>query len=92
MSVRDNILEKLQTGRRSSGYDVGRFSPFHEPTTHRFRTLIARALHGPPRGAAQPLLRTSQSQERSGVEPLTGSACSAPTAELRFAAPSPRSG
>ena len=38
----------------------GRFSPFHETTTHRFQTLIARALHGHPRGAAQPLLRTSQ--------------------------------
>lgn len=55
-----DILEKLQAGRRSSGYDGGRFSPFHETTTHRFQTLIARALHGHPRGAAQPLLRTSQ--------------------------------
>ena len=53
------ILEKLQSGRRSNGYDGGRFSPFHETTTHRFQTLIARALHGPSREAAQPLLRTS---------------------------------
>ena len=53
------ILEKLQAGRRSSGCDGGWFSPFHEATTHRFQTLIARALRGPPRGAAQPLLRTS---------------------------------
>ena len=86
------ILEKLQAGRRSSGYDGGRFSPFHEITTHRFQTLIARALHGSPRAGAQSLLRTSHSQERSGVEPLTGSACSAPSAALRFAAESPRSG
>ena len=54
------ILEKLQDGRRSDGFDGGRFSPFHETTTHRFQTLIARALRGPPRDAAQPLLRTSQ--------------------------------
>ena len=54
------ILERLQAGRRSNGYDGGRFSPFHEITTHRFQTLIARALHGPPRDGAQPLLRTSQ--------------------------------
>ena len=40
------ILEKLQAGRRSSGYDGGRFSPFHETTTHHFHTLIARALRG----------------------------------------------
>ena len=53
------ILEKLQSGRRSNGYDGGRFSPFHETTTHWFQTLIARALHGPSREAAQPLLRTS---------------------------------
>ena len=37
----------------------GRLSPVHETTTHRFQTLIARALHGPPRDAAQSLLRTS---------------------------------
>ena len=54
-----DILERLQAGRRSSGYDGGRFSPVHETTTHRFQTLIARALHGPPRGAVQPLRRTS---------------------------------
>ena len=53
------ILKRLQAGRRSNGYDGGRFSPFHETTTHRFQTLIARALHGPPHDAAQPLLRTS---------------------------------
>ena len=53
------ILEKLQAGRLSSGYDGGRFSPIHETTTHRFQTMIARALLGPPRDAAQPVLRTS---------------------------------
>ena len=54
------ILEKLQAGRRSSGYDGGRFSPFHETTTHRFQTLIARALHGSSSSATRSLLRTSQ--------------------------------
>ncbi len=38
------ILEKLQAGRQSSGFDGGRFSPFHETTVHRFQGLIARSL------------------------------------------------
>jgi len=40
------ILERLQAGRSSSGYDGGRFSPFHEITTHHFQKLVARSLHG----------------------------------------------
>jgi choline monooxygenase len=40
------ILERLQAGRRSSGYDGGRFSPFHETTTHHFQKLVARSLNG----------------------------------------------
>lgn len=53
------ILEKLQAGRHSCGYDGGRFSPFHETTTHRFQTLVARALHGRAHDPALPVLRTS---------------------------------
>ena len=53
------ILAKLRAGRRSGGCDGGRFSPFHETTTHRSQTLITRALHGPSRDTSQPLLRTS---------------------------------
>lgn len=40
------ILERLQAGRASSGYDGGRFSPFHETTTHQFQKLVARSLNG----------------------------------------------
>ena len=39
------ILERLQAGRYSSGYDGGRFSPFHETTTHQFQRLVARSLN-----------------------------------------------
>ncbi len=40
------ILERLQAGRQSSGYDGGRFSPFHETTTHQFQKLVAGSLNG----------------------------------------------
>ncbi len=38
------ILEKMQAGRNSQGFDGGRFSPYHEKTTHRFHQLVARHL------------------------------------------------
>ena len=38
------ILEKLQAGRHSRAYDGGRFSPYHETTTHHFQKLIAHSL------------------------------------------------
>jgi len=41
-----SILKRLQAGRHSSGYDGGRFSPYHETTTHHFQKLIAQALVG----------------------------------------------
>jgi phenylpropionate dioxygenase-like ring-hydroxylating dioxygenase large terminal subunit len=40
------ILERLQAGRASSGYDGGRFSSYHEQTTHQFQKLVARTLNG----------------------------------------------
>ena len=40
-----DILEKLQAGRKSERYDGGRFSPFHETTTHRFQKLVAKSLN-----------------------------------------------
>ncbi|MCP4766628.1 MAG: aromatic ring-hydroxylating dioxygenase subunit alpha [Gammaproteobacteria bacterium] len=39
-----SILEKLQAGRHSRAYDGGRFSPYHETTTHHFQKLIAHTL------------------------------------------------
>jgi len=48
------ILERLQAGRRSSGYDGGRFSPFHETTTHRFQKLVAESLMGEIKTAGRP--------------------------------------
>ena len=39
-----SILERLQAGRHSSAYDGGRFSPYHETTTHHFQKLIAQTL------------------------------------------------
>ena len=38
------ILQRLQEGRHSSAYDGGRFSPYHETTTHHFQKLVAEAL------------------------------------------------
>ncbi|MEM7208937.1 MAG: aromatic ring-hydroxylating dioxygenase subunit alpha [Pseudomonadota bacterium] len=38
------ILERLQAGRHSSAYDGGRFSPYHETTTHHFQKLVANAI------------------------------------------------
>lgn len=38
------ILDRLQAGRSSSGFDGGRFSAFHEPTSHRFQRMIASRL------------------------------------------------
>ena len=49
------ILERLQAGRRSSGYDGGRFSPFHETTTHRFQKLIAESIKGGIEAAGRPV-------------------------------------
>ena len=40
------ILERLQAGRASDGYDGGPFSPLHEPTVHNFQRLVAEALAG----------------------------------------------
>jgi choline monooxygenase len=40
-----DILERLQAGRKSERYDGGRFSPFHETTTHRFQKLVAKSLN-----------------------------------------------
>lgn len=39
-----SILKRLQAGRHSMGYDGGRFSPYHETTTHHFQKLVAQAL------------------------------------------------
>ena len=41
-----SILERLQAGRHSPAYDGGRFSPYHETTTHHFQKLVAQALAG----------------------------------------------
>lgn len=38
------ILEKMQKGRHSKGFDGGQFSPFHETTVHHFQSMIAEAL------------------------------------------------
>ena len=38
------ILNRLQAGRTSGGFDGGRFSAFHEPTSHRFQHMIASRL------------------------------------------------
>ena len=38
------ILERLQAGRHSPAYDGGRFSPYHETTTHQFQKLVAQHL------------------------------------------------
>ena len=40
------ILERLQAGRHSPGYDGGRFSPYHETTTFQFQKLIALSVEG----------------------------------------------
>ncbi len=41
-----NILEKMQAGRASDGFDGGRFSPYHETTTHHFQKLVAKCISG----------------------------------------------
>ncbi|WP_272005022.1 aromatic ring-hydroxylating oxygenase subunit alpha [Roseovarius sp. ZX-A-9] len=38
------VLEMMQAGRHSPGFDGGRFSPFHETTTHKFQQLVAQGL------------------------------------------------
>jgi hypothetical protein len=35
------VVEGMQIGRRSPGYHDGRFSPYHEVTTHEFQRRIA---------------------------------------------------
>ena len=39
-----DILKRLQQGRRSPGFDGGRFSPYHETTVHNFHRLVAERL------------------------------------------------
>lgn len=38
------VVEGMQMGRRSPGYHDGRFSPYHEVTTHEFQRRVANAL------------------------------------------------
>lgn len=38
------VVEGMQMGRRSPGYHDGRFSPYHEVTTHEFQRRIANQL------------------------------------------------
>jgi choline monooxygenase len=38
------VVEGMQIGRRSPGYHDGRFSPYHEVTTHEFQRRIANQL------------------------------------------------
>ena len=38
------VVEGMQIGRRSPGYHDGRFSPYHEVTTHEFQRRITNQL------------------------------------------------
>jgi choline monooxygenase len=40
-----DILQKMQAGRNSEGFDGGRFSPYHETTTHHFQKLVAACIN-----------------------------------------------
>jgi choline monooxygenase len=40
------VVEGMQIGRRSPGYRDGRFSPYHEATTHEFQRRVANAVAG----------------------------------------------
>ncbi len=41
-----DVLEWMQAGRHSDGFDGGRFSPYHETTTHHFQKLVAQRMNG----------------------------------------------
>jgi choline monooxygenase len=49
------VVEGMQIGRHSPGYVGGRFSPYHEATTHEFQRRIANAVAGAGREAEAPL-------------------------------------
>jgi choline monooxygenase len=40
------VVEGMQIGRRSPGYRHGRFSPYHEVTTHEFQRRVANTVAG----------------------------------------------